>query len=128
MIARARQRADALRQRLSDQYDFYVATVGGLEAVSVEGDERYFVRCWTVILGAIGEAWGGSGSQQIPSRLWESLDGSTLPFVVPGTRRRGGMLSSLTGRLESRRSAVVMSATHALSTLFYGVLKGRRER
>jgi non-canonical (house-cleaning) NTP pyrophosphatase len=125
-VAIARCRARALRDSLGDQYAFYVATSGGLDSIAVEGDERYFIRCWTVILGAVGEAWGGSGSQQIPTRLWEGLDGEKLPFAVPGKRRRGGMLSSLTGRLETRRSAVALSTTHALSTLFYGVLAARK--
>jgi hypothetical protein len=76
----------------------------------------------------MGEAWGASGSVQLPDRLVAGLDGAQIPFAVPGTRRAGGMISSLTGGLENRRRATAQSTFHALSTLFYGVLESRRAR
>ncbi len=125
-----RARAALLRDHLGGEYDFYVASSGGLHSVAIGDDERFFIRCWTVVLGRQGEAWGGSGSQQLPEELTQpgGEGRSARPLVVPGTRRRGGMLSSLTGRLENRRSAVALSTVHALSTLFYGMLERRDRR
>lgn len=127
-VEAVRGRALGLRERLGNEYDFCVASGGGVHSVAVGDDERFFIRCWTVVVGHGGEAWGASGSQQFPQELMERLDAGSrerMPFVVPGKRRRGGMLSSLTGRLETRRSAVSLSTVHALSTLFYGVLEDR---
>jgi len=125
----ARRRCALLREHLGEQHLFHVASSGGLQTVTSGDDRRVFIRCWTVVLGPGGEAWGASGSQQLPEELWRSVEGGgsgkragTL-FTVPGKRRRGGMLSSLTGRLETRRSAVALSTVHALSTLFYGILE-----
>jgi hypothetical protein len=114
-----------LAENLGDSYHFYVGSQGGLHAVEISGRTHYFVRCWTVIRGAVGEASGASGSVEIPPRLIDGLDDSQIPFAVPGTRRRGGMISSLTGSLETRRSAVAVSTFHAISTLFYGILESR---
>lgn len=121
----ARQRVLALEQALGDSYHFYVATEGGLHSLEVDGRHCYFVRNWTVVRGPLGEAWGSSGSIQLPDRIVAGLDSEQIPFAVPGTRKSGGMISSLTGRLETRRQAVAVSTLHAISTLFYGVLESR---
>ena len=60
--------------------------------------------------------------------LLEGLDEGQLSYAVPGTRRSGGMISSLSGGLESRRTAVTEATMHALSTLFYGKLESRSIR
>jgi non-canonical (house-cleaning) NTP pyrophosphatase len=73
----------------------------------------------------LGEAWGTSGAIQLPDRIVRELDSDQVPFAVPGTRKSGGMISSLTGGLETRRHAVAASTLHALSTLFYGMFDGR---
>jgi non-canonical (house-cleaning) NTP pyrophosphatase len=124
-IALARRQACSLRERLGETYQFYVASEGGLEAVEVDGRQRFFVRNWTVVVGSVGEAWGGSGAVQLPERLISGLAGADIPLAMPGTRRRGGIISSLTGGLETRRSAVGLSTLNALATLFYGVLQSR---
>jgi len=127
-IVRAREAALHLRERLSSAYQFYVASEGGLHEVEFEGQTHYFVRTWTVILGAGGEAWGASGSVEIPPQLVSGLTGEEAAFAVPGTRRSGGMIASLTGGLESRRTAIAVSTLHALCTLFYGKLESRPVR
>jgi hypothetical protein len=78
------------------------------------------------VRGPLGEAWGSSGSIQLPERIVAGLDSDQIPFAaVPGTRKSGGMISSLTGGLETRRKAIALSTLHAVSTLFYGVLETR---
>ncbi|MCB1058264.1 MAG: DUF84 family protein [Acidobacteria bacterium] len=126
-IGLARERALALRSQLGDAYHFYAATESGLDGVQVEGGELFFVRYWTVILGADGEAVGSSTAVQLPPRLIEGLDSEDLTLAVPGTRRGGGMLSSLTGGFETGRRAVAAATFNALSTLFYGVLESRTD-
>ena len=56
-----------------------------------------------------------------------STTGFRVTFAVPGTRKRGGMISSLTGHLETRRHAIAASTLHAISTLFYGLIDGVAE-
>jgi len=124
IMEQARHAALALQERLGDTYHFYIATEGGFSSVELAGQTRYFVRNWTVILGSLGEAWGSSGSVELPERVVAHL-GDEPPSTIPGTRRRGGIISSLTGGLETRRKAVSLSTLNALSTLFYGVLHGR---
>lgn len=121
----AQRRARALRESLGDAYHFYVGSEGGLHSLELQGETRFFVHNWTVIVGVTGEALGSSGSVEVPARFISGPEGQEVPVAIPGTRRRGGMISSLTGGLETRRSAVATAAFHALSTLFYGVLEGR---
>ena len=128
VVAQARRKALRLEERLGSNYHFYAAAEGGLHTVEGEDGVHYFVRSWVTILGVLGEAWGASGSLEIPRRLLEGLDEGQLSFAVPGTRRSGGMLKSLSGGLESRRSAVTEATMRALSTLFYGVLESRSIR
>ncbi len=124
-IELARARARELHEELGDTYHFYVGSEGGLHCLEIDGAVHYFVRNWTVVLGVTGEAWGASGSVEIPGRLIAGLEGQQIPFAIPGTRRGGGMISSLTGRMETRRTAVATATFHALSSLFYGVLESR---
>lgn len=122
-IELARQKASAIRERLGSAYHFYAATEGGLHSLEVDGRVHYFVRAWAVILGLAGEAWGASGSLEIPQRLIEGLDDQQIPFAIPGTRRKGGMTSSLTGGIETRRDAVASATFHALSSVLYGIIE-----
>ena len=78
-----------------------------------------------MVRSPLGEAWGSSGSVQLPDRIVAGLDSAQIPFAIPGTRRGGGMIRSLTGGLETRRKAVATSTLHAISSLFYGVLESR---
>jgi non-canonical (house-cleaning) NTP pyrophosphatase len=121
----ARQRVEELAEKLGGAYHFYIASESGIHAIDVDGGPRYFIRYWTVIRGTLGEAWGSSGSVQIPDRIVAGLDQAQIPFAVPGTRRSGGIIRSLTGGLESRRKAISTATLHALSSLFYGVLESR---
>lgn len=118
-----RRRARDLERELGDAYTFYVATAGGLHTVTAGGRDACFVRCWTVVCGPFGEAWGGSGSLQIPDLMLAGAGHPARDLGGVGTRRRGGLVSSLTARLEDRRSAVALATFHALSTLFYGRLE-----
>lgn len=128
VISRARERVAELEDRLGDAYHFYIASEGGIHSLEVDGHLSYFIRSWVVIRGRMGEAWGASGSVQLPERLISGLADEQVPFAVPGTRRRGGMISSLTGGLENRRKATAVSTVHALSTLFYGILESHPGR
>jgi len=124
----AQQRVREMEKRLADTYHFYIATEGGLSAIELDGTIRYFVRNWTVVRGVPGEAWGSSGSVQIPERIVAGLDQAQIEFAVPGTRKSGGMLRSLTGGLETRRKAIAQSTLLAISSLFYGILESRHNR
>jgi non-canonical (house-cleaning) NTP pyrophosphatase len=127
-LALARRKAHCLAERLGSTYVFYAASEAGVHTVEEGGETLYFVRNWTVLTGAAGEACGGSGSVQIPSSLIAGLDRAQIPIAIPGTRRRGGMMSSLTGGLETRRSSVAVSTLLAISTLLYGFLESRPVR
>jgi len=120
-----RERASQLAKSLGRTYHLYIATEAGIHSIDLDGKSRYFIRYCTVVRGLVGEAWGSSGSVQLPDRLVEGLTHEQIPSVVPGTRRSGGIISSLTGGLESRRKAIAQSTVHALSTLFYGILDSR---
>ena len=112
-----------MQDELGDAYHFYVASEGGLHSVEVDGKTHYFVRTWTVIRAPVGEAWGGSGSIQLPFGIIDGEGADGAPLTMPGRRRDGGMIASLTGGMETRRSAVATATLHALSTLFYGMLE-----
>lgn len=125
VIGLARRYLDELQQRLGDTYQFYMASEGGLHSLEVDGRIHHFIRNWTVVRSPLGEALGSSGSVQLPERLISGLDSAQIPFAIPGTRKGGGMIRSLTGGLETRRRTVASSALNAISTLFYGVLESR---
>jgi len=123
-ISAARRETAEMQSALGDAYHFYVASEGGLHSIDVEGKTHHFVRTWTVIRAPVGEAWGGSGSIQLPDKLMDGLSGDgVVSMAIPGRRREGGMIASLTGGMETRRSAVATATMHALSTLFYGMLE-----
>jgi hypothetical protein len=134
MLRAVRNRAAQLRRSLADAFPFFAATTTGLHSVYLQGaagpraDELHFVRSWTALEGPSGRAVGGSGSLQLPPALIAGLDAGELPFAVPGRRRHGGMMGSLTGGLQTRRRAIAESTLHAISTLLYGVVEARRPR
>jgi non-canonical (house-cleaning) NTP pyrophosphatase len=125
VLRHARKKALDLEQKLGGNYHFYIATEGGVETLDVDGEHRFFVRNWTVVRSPLGETWGSSGAVQLPDRIVAGLDHAQVPYAVPGTRRSGGMISSLTGGLETRRKTIALSTLHAISTLFYGTLESR---
>lgn len=124
-IELARREARALEARLPGTYHFYISSEFCVDTVEIDGRPRWFVRGWSAVVGPGGEAWGASGAVQLPDRLVEGLTGEQLPAEVPGTRRAGGTIASLTGGLETRRTAVALATLNALATLFYGVLEAR---
>lgn len=121
----AQARARRLAVDLGDAFTFYVGSESGLLTFETAGEVRHFVRSWSVVIGLGDEAWGSSGSVEVPQRLIRGLDSAELPFAVPGRRRKGGMVSSLTGGLESRRSATSLATFHALASIMYGVIENR---
>jgi non-canonical (house-cleaning) NTP pyrophosphatase len=125
VVRAALVRAQAMRERLGSAYHFYVTSEAGLHTVEADGRLCTFVRNWVAVIGPDGEAaFGGSGSVQIPDHLVSGSERATA-VSMPGRRRKGGLISSLTGGLETRRSAVAVSTLHAISTLLYGVLESR---
>ena len=123
IIEEARRESAALRDRLLGAYHLYLGTAGGIHAVEFGGRVHYFVRSWTSVISPAGEAVGSSGSIELPARLVEGVEREQVPYFVAGTRRSGGLVSSLTGGLETRRSAVALSTLHAISSLFFGILE-----
>jgi len=121
----ARRRALDLQARMGEAFDFCVGSETGLLNFGAGDEERSFVRSWTVLIGLGEEVWGSSGSLQMPRRLIDGIAEAEVPYAIPGTRRSGGMVSSITGGLENRRSATALSTLHALSTLLYGQLQAR---
>lgn len=128
ILSLARQRALELERLHGGAFAFLVGSEAGLLAFEADDHTHYFVRNWTVVLGLGEETWGSSGSVQLPERLIGGLEREDLPFAFPGTRRSGGMVSSLTGGVETRRSATALATFHALSTLMYGRLESHPHR
>jgi non-canonical (house-cleaning) NTP pyrophosphatase len=124
-FALAHRRVREVAQRVGSEYHFCVASEGTLDVVEVGGTAHWFVHNWTVVTSPVGEAWGGSGSVELPPRLVSGLGHEQVEFAIPGTRRGGGMMASITGGVEDRRRATALATTNALSTLFYGMLEGR---
>ena len=136
-LALARSRAARLEESLGAAFAFYVGSESGLLTSedrglepdgSADDEPRTFVCTWTVVRGLEDEAWGSSGAVQLPRHLIRGLDSEDLPFVIPGTRRSGGMVSSLTGGLESRRSATALATFHAVASIMYGLIESRMAR
>lgn len=124
-FALAEARVRSLADRVGEDYHFCVASEGTLTSIEAGNSVHWFVHNWTVVLSPVGEAWGGSGSVELPPRLVSGLAGDQVPFAIPGTRRGGGMMSSITGGVEDRRRATARATTNAFSSLFYGMLEGR---
>ena len=119
----AHRNARSLREAV-ESAPFCVGAEEGYVGLEVDDGLREFVHCWSVVACDLGLACGSSGGIEIPERFTgTSADAPTTS--IPGTRRRGGMIGSLTGGLETRRMAMAEAVTHALSTLFYGVIEIR---
>lgn len=121
-IEAARSASEALAGRLGDNYQFYVATEAAIQAGEATFSGQYFLRYWTVIQGPPGRACGASGTLELPERLVSGVAPHEVAIALPGTRRSGGLIASLTSGLETRRSAVALATLGALSTLFFGIL------
>lgn len=114
----AKKKLERLEAASDSHFHCRVASEGGLCVVNIDDELRYFVRTWTVISGFGGEAWGASGSIQIPASVFDTAGGRE-PRSVPGTRRGGGMMGSITRGLENRRQAVALSTANAFATLVF---------
>jgi non-canonical (house-cleaning) NTP pyrophosphatase len=115
----------ALRERLAGSYLFFVAAEGGLDSLESGEQQLFFTRYWSAVTCDLGEALGSSTGLQLPNRMIEGLASSEIPLAVPGRRRKGGMLGSLTAGVTTQRDAVADATFNALSTLFYGILTSR---
>jgi non-canonical (house-cleaning) NTP pyrophosphatase len=115
------QRSRQLECEEAPDCGFFVASEAGLTTVCSGKETRHFVRTWTVVAALGNEAWGSSGSVQLP----EGLKDAEVSFAIPGRRRSGGMVSSLTSGGEHRRSATALATFHAVSTLMYGLIESR---
>lgn len=98
---------------------FVVGSEAGVARFEVGGTERWVIRTWTVVLAFGTEAWGSSGSLELPPALIRGLDPSEVAMAVPGTRRHGGAVAALSRGLEDRRGATAAATANALLTLFY---------
>lgn len=125
-VALARSHVRELENLLGLQFQFYVSSHGGVESLEVSGRFSYLLRSWTVISSPLGEAWGSSGSIELPLELFEQKSEAVRPTSwVIGTRRQGGLTAALTAGLETRREATALSSFHALSGLCHGILQSR---
>ncbi len=125
MIERCADRARGLQGRLGGAYQFYLGVEEGLESVTFESRPRHFVRTWAVIRGMGSQTSGGSGSFEVPSQMLE--EGLAEPDgrrTLAGLRRRRGLVSALSGDLESRRSAVATATFNAVASLFFELYSG----
>lgn len=128
ILTAARGGLERIRGEAGNVYHFFVGAEGGTHTLRIGGRNHVFVRCWTVLWSTVGEAVGSSGSVEIPQRFIDGLDEPGAVQHLPGTRRAGGLISSLTSGLETRRSAMAQATLHALASLFYGVVEGRPVR
>ncbi len=125
-LAAAHRQVTELTGRTPAPWTFCIALEEGLATLDVGGRPREFLFSWAVLSCALGTTCGGSGPLEIPERLTAGADPSGR-VAVPATRRRGGILGSLTGGLESRREAFALATLHALSSLFFGHPSGDPE-
>lgn len=105
-----------------DLHPFVVAVESGLVYREVFGKFAYLVKTVAVIRGLGGEGIGSSGELQLPDILVSEFDSLHSVFPLPGTRRAGGMVHSLTDGLETRRSTAAQATFNALVTLCWGML------
>lgn len=124
-IGIATAEAAGLASELGAHYDFFVAAAAGAHSLEAAGEQRLVVRSWVVVRSPAGSAWGSSGSLELPSRMLSRDAHGSAVAALPGTRRSGGLVASLTGGLESRRKAIALATVHALSSLFWGRLESR---
>lgn len=123
-LTAAQRSAEGLQQE-ETVAPFCVGVEEGFVGLPVGTEVCEFVHCWTVVVCDLGSARGSSGAIEIPARFTHPGGESQRGPHVPGTLRRGGMIGSLTGGLETRRLAVSHAVVHALSTVFYGYLEIR---
>jgi non-canonical (house-cleaning) NTP pyrophosphatase len=125
IIGRCRERVGELEGRLDDAYQFYVAVEEGIETLHLEDTVRHYVRSWAVIQGLGSYACGGSGSFEVPRQLLEeSVTGAENRRKPAGLRRQAGLVATLSGGLDSRRSAAASAVFNAVAGLFFELYSG----
>lgn len=117
-----RDKLDAASLEPLGLHPFVVAVESGLVYREVFGKFAYMVKTVAVIRGLGGEGIGSSGELQLPEILVSDFDSLHSRFPLPGTRRAGGMVHSLTDGLETRRSTAAQATFNALVTLCWGML------
>lgn len=99
---------------------FLVSSESGLVYREICGKPVYLVKTVARVRGLGGEAVGSSGELQLPEVLVNDFE--RLQSRLPGTRRAGGMVHSLTDGLETRRSTTAQATFNALVSLCWGML------
>lgn len=101
---------------------FLVSVESGLVYRELFGKFIYLVKTVAIVRGLGGEAVGSSAELQLPEMLVSDFDSLQTQLPLPGTRRAGGMVHSLTDGLETRRSTAAQATFNALVTLCWGML------
>jgi non-canonical (house-cleaning) NTP pyrophosphatase len=117
-----RDKLEAACREAKELHPFVVAVESGLVYRELFGKFAYLVKTVAVVRGLGGEGLGSSGELQLPEILVTDFDSLHSPFPLPGTRRAGGMVHSLTDGLETRRSTAAQATFNALVTLCWGML------
>lgn len=118
----SRDKIVAAEASSSESFAFLVCVESGLVYRELFGKFVYFVKTVAVIRGLGGEALGSSGELQLPETLVTSFDTLHAQQPLPGTRRAGGMVHSLTAGQDTRRSTAAQATFNALATLCWGML------
>lgn len=118
----SRDKIDAAESVVDDSFPFLVCVESGLIYRELFGKFVYLVKTVAVIRGLGGEALGSSGELQLPETLVTSFDTLHSQLPLPGTRRAGGMVHSLTAGQDTRRSTAAQATFNALATLCWGML------
>jgi len=101
---------------------FLLSVETGLIYRELFGRFVYLVKTVTIVRGLGGEALGASAELQLPEILVTDSDSLKMQLPLPGTRRAGGMVHSLTDGLETRRTTAAQATFNALVTLCWGML------
>ncbi|MEM7050660.1 MAG: DUF84 family protein [Acidobacteriota bacterium] len=122
VVEALRSRLQEVELQVGEEYALLVAAEGGVHSLDLDLGPKSFVTSWAVVRTSFGEGLGSSGSIELPAEVMMRSGA----LGRGGTRRSGGMLSSLTGGQENRRRATATATFHALCALFYGTAGGPR--
>ncbi len=117
-----RDKVAAAEQSYLELHPFLMCVESGLIHRELFDKSFLLVKTVALVQGLGGEAIGSSGEMQLPEALVTDTQTLQSPSRLPGTRRAGGMIQSLTGGLETRRSHAAQATFNALATLCWGML------
>lgn len=117
-----RDKISAAETDPDESHTFRVCVESGLVYRELFGKFVYLVKTVAIVRGLGGEALGSSSELQLPEILVTDFDSLHTQLPLPGTRRAGGMVHSLTDGLETRRSTAAQATFNALVTLCWGML------